>query len=145
MEYILEEARDLAENGVKELILVAQDVTRYGVDLYNKKVLPELLVKLCDIEGIEWIRLHYLYPEEITDELLQTIKSHPKILRYLDIPIQHINDNILRAMNRRSDSKSIREILRKVRSELEGVCIRTSIIVGFPGEGEDEFGELAAF
>jgi len=145
MENILEEARDLAENGVKELILVAQDVTRYGIDLYSKKALPELLVKLCDIEGIEWIRLHYLYPEEITDELIQTIKSQPKVLRYLDIPIQHISDKILHDMNRRSDSRSIRELLKKVRRELEGVCIRTSIIVGFPGEGEEEFEELCDF
>jgi ribosomal protein S12 methylthiotransferase len=145
MENILEEAKDLAENGVKELILVAQDVTRYGVDLYGKKTLPALLDKLCEIEGLRWIRLHYLYPEEVTDELIETIKRQPKILRYLDIPIQHINDKILSDMNRRSDSEGIRSLLKKLRSEVEGVCIRTSIIVGFPGEGEEEFDELCDF
>lgn len=145
MENILSEGKDLADSGAKELILVAQDLTRYGLDLYGRRALPELLTKLCGIGGIKWIRLHYLYPEEITDELIRTIKSHPKILRYLDIPIQHINDGILRNMNRRSDSISIRALLKKIRREIDGACIRTSMIVGFPGEGEEEFEELCDF
>ena len=132
----MEEAEDLAESGVKELIIVAQDVTRYGTDLYHERKLPELLNRLCKIEGLNWIRLHYLYPEEVTDELIETIKSQPKIVRYLDIPIQHISDKILKRMNRRSTGSQIRALITKLRSEIEGVCIRTSIIAGFPGEDE---------
>ena len=145
MEYILEEAEDLAESGVKELIIVAQDVTRYGTDLYHERKLPELLNRLCKIEGLNWIRLHYLYPEEVTDELIETIKSQPKIVRYLDIPIQHISDKILKRMNRRSTGSQIRALITKLRSEIEGVCIRTSIIAGFPGEDEEAFTELCTF
>jgi ribosomal protein S12 methylthiotransferase len=145
MEHILNEARELAESGVRELILVAQDLTRYGLDLYNERKLPELLERLCQIEKLAWIRLHYLYPEEVTDELISTIRNQPKILRYLDIPIQHINDGILRRMNRRSDGQKIRTLIGKLRSEIEGVCIRTSIIVGFPGEDEATFTELCTF
>ena len=145
MENILAEAEDLAANGIKEIILVAQDVTRYGIDLYGEYRLPELLEKLCGIDGIEWIRLHYLYPELVTDRLIETIKNHKKILRYLDIPIQHINDNILKRMNRRSTSGQIRELFSKLRRELDGVRLRTSIIAGLPGEGEDEFEELCNF
>ncbi len=145
MEYILAEARDLVENGIKELIIVAQDVTRYGTDLYDRHALPELLNKLCEIDGLKWIRLHYLYPEEISDELIQTIKENKKILRYLDIPIQHIDDGILKSMNRRSNSAGIKTLITKLRKELEGVVIRTSIICGYPGEGDDEFNSLCAF
>lgn len=145
IEHILEEAEELAESGVKELIIVAQDVTRYGTDIYHEKKLPELLNKLCQIEGLAWIRLHYLYPEEVTDELIETIKNQPKIVRYLDIPIQHINDRILRRMNRRSTGSQIKELLTKLRKEIEGVCIRTSIIAGFPGEDEEAFTELCQF
>lgn len=145
MENILQEAQDLAENGVKELILVAQDLTRYGLDIYKERKLPELLERLCEIKELAWIRLHYLYPEEVTDELISTIKRQPKIVRYLDIPIQHINDNILRKMNRRSDGQTIRSLIKKLRRELDGVCIRTSIIAGFPGEDEAAFTELCTF
>lgn len=145
IEDILQEANELAESGVKELILVAQDLTRYGLDLYKERKLPQLLEQLCRIEKIEWIRLHYLYPEEVTDELISTIKHQNKILKYLDIPIQHINDGILRRMNRRSNGRSIRDLIKKLRREIDGVCIRTSIIVGFPGEDEEAFTELCAF
>lgn len=145
IEHIMAEAEDLCANGVRELILVAQDVTRYGVDLYGRKALPELLEALCTVEGLEWIRLHYLYPEEITDELIQTIRNQPKILKYMDIPIQHIDDGILERMNRRSRGDEIRALLSKIRRALEGVVLRTSIIVGFPGEGETEFTALCDF
>lgn len=145
MEDIVDEARALAKTGTKELIVVAQDVTRYGSDLDGKRLLPELLHKLCAVKGIEWIRLHYLYPDEFDDELIETIISEKKILKYIDIPIQHINDGILKRMNRRGTGGDIRALLKKLREKIPGVVIRTSLIVGLPGEGQAEFEELCSF
>ena len=145
MEDILDEARALAETGVKELIVVAQDPTRYGIDLYKKKSLSELTRRLCGIDGIEWIRLHYLYPDAVDDELIDTIASEGKVLKYLDIPIQHINDNILKLMRRRTTGEEIRSLLKKLRERIPGVVLRTSLITGLPGEGEAEFEELCEF
>ena len=145
MEDIVEEARALSQTGTKEIIVIAQDITRYGTDIYGKRSLSELLRQLCKIKGIEWIRLHYLYPDEFDDELIETIASEKKILKYIDIPIQHINDDILKRMNRRGTSGDIRALLKKLRERIHGVVIRTSLIVGLPGEGEDEFDELCGF
>lgn len=145
MENILEEARALAETGIKELIVVAQDVTRYGTDLYGKRQLVSLLKELCKIDGIEWIRLHYLYPDEIDDELIDVIAENDKILKYLDIPIQHINDEILKKMNRRGTGGEIRELFKKLKEKMPNIVLRTSLITGLPGEGEKEFEELCEF
>jgi len=145
MEDIVDEAKALAKTGTKELIVVAQDITRYGSDLYGKRMLPELLGRLCAIKGIEWIRLHYLYPDEFDDALIETIVSEKKILKYIDIPIQHINDGILERMNRRGTGADIRALLKKLREKIPGVVIRTSLIVGLPGEGQAEFEELCSF
>ena len=145
IEDIIDEARALAQTGTKELIVVAQDITRYGTDLYGQRSLSELLRKLCGIKGIEWIRLHYLYPDEFDDELISVIASEKKIVKYVDIPIQHINDDILKRMNRRGTSDDIRALLKKLREKIPEVVIRTSLIVGLPGEGEDEFDELCGF
>ena len=145
MEDVVEEARALAQTGTKELIVIAQDITRYGTDIYGKRSLSELLRQLCKVKGIEWIRLHYLYPDEFDDELIETIASEKKILKYIDIPIQHINDDILKRMNRRGTGDDIRVLLKKLRERIHGVVIRTSLIVGLPGEGEDEFDELCGF
>ncbi len=142
---ILDEARGLAELGVKELIVVAQDTGRYGMDLAGKSMLSEILRELCKIDGIEWIRLHYLYPEMIDDELIKTLAEEDKILKYLDIPIQHINDRILKLMNRRGDRAGTESLIKKLREKIPGVVIRTSIIVGFPGETDEEFEELCDF
>lgn len=144
-ESILEEARNLAEAGMKELIVVAQDITRYGLDLYGRRTLADLLPKLCAIEGIQWVRLHYLYPDEITDELIDVIAREPKIVKYLDIPIQHISDRILKAMNRRGTGDEIRILFRKLREKIPGIVLRTSLIAGFPGETEEDFEELCEF
>ncbi|MGI5936779.1 MAG: 30S ribosomal protein S12 methylthiotransferase RimO, partial [Oscillospiraceae bacterium] len=145
MENIVREAEDLARRGVKELIVVAQDITRYGVDLYGKRSLPELLSRLCRIPGLHWIRLHYLYPDEIDEELISVIAGEPKILKYLDIPIQHINNGILRKMNRRGTGDEIRGLFKTLRRRIPGLVLRTSLIVGLPGEGEEEFQELCEF
>lgn len=145
MESILEEARQLAETGVKEIILVAQDTTSYGLDLYGELKLPELLKKLSYIDGIEWIRMLYCYPDRITDELIETIKTTDKVVNYIDLPLQHANDGILKAMNRRGTQAQIREVIGKLRREIPDVVIRTTFIVGFPGEGEEEFEDLAVF
>ena len=145
MDAIVDEAKALAQTGVKELIVVAQDITRYGMDLYGKRALSELLKKLCAIRGIKWIRLHYLYPDQFDDELISTIASEDKILKYVDVPIQHINDDILKRMNRRGTGGDIRALLGKLRERIPNVVIRTSLIVGLPGEGEDEFDELCGF
>jgi ribosomal protein S12 methylthiotransferase len=139
------EAETLANAGVKELIVVAQDITRYGLDLYGERKLPELLRRFSAIDGIEWIRLHYLYPDEVTDALIAEVRYNPKIVKYLDIPIQHINDGILKAMNRRGDGEFIRKLFTKLRAEIPGLVLRTSVIVGLPGEGNDEFEELCEF
>ncbi len=142
---LLNEAVYLAGQGVKELILVAQETSCYGVDLYGEKKLGELLHRLCEIEGLRWIRLMYCYPEEIDDELIETIKSEKKICHYLDIPIQHASDEILRRMGRRCDSAKIREVIEKLRKEIPDIAIRTSLIAGFPGESEEDFNTLKAF
>ena len=145
MPNILEEARSLAEHGVKELIVIAQDITKYGTDLYGKRSLAELCSKLSEIDGIEWIRLHYTYPDQFDDELIDEIASNDKIVKYLDIPIQHINDGILRAMNRHGTSDDIRRLFKDLRQRIPGLVLRTSIIAGLPGEGEAEFEELCEF
>ena len=145
MENVIEEAKQLAESGVKELILIAQDTTSYGLDLYGELKLPELLNELCKIDSIEWIRLLYCYPDRITDELIETMKEQDKIVNYIDLPLQHADDKILKAMNRRGDQAMIRNVIEKLRTEIPDVVIRTTFIVGFPGEGEDEFENLAVF
>ncbi|MBE7001800.1 MAG: 30S ribosomal protein S12 methylthiotransferase RimO [Ruminococcaceae bacterium] len=146
MDDILYEARVLAANGVKELLVVAQDTSRYGTDFAeHKRLLPELLRRLCEVEGLEWIRIHYTYPDEIDDELIEVIASQPKIVKYLDIPIQHCNSKILKLMNRRGDEKFLRELFAKLRQRIPGLILRTSVITGLPGEGEEEFNELCAF
>ena len=145
MENVIEEAKQLAESGVKELILIAQDTTSYGLDLYGELKLPELLNELCKIDSIEWIRLLYCYPDRITDELIETMKKQEKIVNYIDLPLQHADDKILKAMNRRGDQAMIRNVIEKLRTEIPDVVIRTTFIVGFPGEGEDEFENLAVF
>ena len=145
MEDVIAEAESLAACGVKELLVVAQDITRYGLDLYGKCSLAQLLAKLEQVEGIEWIRLHYLYPDEMPDELLEVIANSKKILHYFDIPIQHINDRVLRSMNRRGDGALIRDRISKLRRLMPDAVIRTSLIVGFPGETEEEYQELYDF
>lgn len=145
MEDIVEEARDLAAHGVKELIVIAQDITRYGTDLYGKRSLAALCRELSKIDGVEWIRLHYLYPDQFDDELIDELASNDKIVKYLDIPIQHINDKILKTMNRRGTGEEIRELLKKLRARIPGLVLRTSLISGLPGEGEAEFEELCDF
>ena len=145
MEDCLYEARMLAEDGVKELIVVAQDTSRYGIDLYGKRMLPELLRELCRIAKLHWVRVHYLYPDEMTDELIEVIASEPKIVKYMDIPIQHVNDKILKKMNRRGTRSELDELFSKLRREIPDVVIRTSLITGLPGEGEEEFEELCGW
>ena len=145
MEDVLDEARRLANDGVKELIVVAQDTTRYGMDLYGRLMLPQLLRELCRLDGIVWVRVHYLYPDELSDELIDVIAEEKKIVKYLDIPIQHINDRILTSMNRRGNGEYLRRLLKKLRSRIDGLVIRTSLICGLPGEGEAEFEELCEF
>lgn len=145
MEELVEEARLLAEGGCRELLVVAQDISRYGTDLYGRRCLHTLLEKLCAIDGIHWIRLHYLYPDELDDCLLDVMEKNPKILHYFDIPMQHISDRVLRDMNRRGDGALVRERIRAIRSRMPDAVIRTSLIVGFPGETEEEFSELCDF
>ena len=145
MENVIEEAKQLAELGVKELILIAQDTTSYGLDLYGELKLPELINELCKIDSIEWIRLLYCYPDRITDELVETMKNQDKVVNYIDLPLQHADDKILKAMNRRGDQALIRSVISKLRAEIPDVVIRTTFIVGFPGEGEEEFETLAEF
>ncbi len=142
MDDCLYEARMLAEDGVKELIVVAQDTSRYGIDLYGERKLPELLRELCKIEKLHWVRVHYLYPDELTDELLDVIASEPKIVNYFDIPIQHVNDTILKKMNRRGTKAELCALFDKIRTKIPDAVIRTSLITGLPGEGEAEFEEL---
>lgn len=138
MEELLKEARELAEGGVKELILVAQETTLYGIDLYGEKTLPKLLRELCKIEDLKWIRLLYCYPEEITEELIRVIKEEPKICHYLDIPVQSGSNAVLKRMGRRTDSGQIKEMVNKLRKEIPDICIRTTLITGFPGETADD-------
>ena len=145
MENVLAEAADLAEAGCRELIVIAQDITRYGTDLYGERKLAELCRKLAKLDGLEWIRLHYLYPDEIDDALIREIADNPKVVKYLDIPIQHINTQILKRMNRRGSGEMIRELFARLRREIPGLVLRTSLITGLPGEGEAEFEELCGF
>ena len=145
MENLIREAEKLADKGVKELILVAQETTLYGVDLYGKKSLPELLKKLCGISGIQWVRIQYCYPEEITDELIAVIKEENKICRYLDMPIQHASDRILKRMGRRTSKEQLKDIINKLRSEIPDIALRTTLISGFPGETEEDHEELMEF
>ena len=146
MDDVLYEARMLADSGVKELIVVAQDTSRYGTDLPgHKRLLPELLRKLCEIDGLHWIRVHYVYPDEIDDEFIQVMASEPKIVKYLDIPIQHCNSKILKLMNRRGDGEFLKALFARLRAGIPGLVIRTSLITGLPGEGEKEFAELCDF
>ncbi len=145
IENVVEEARELAEHGVKELIVIAQDITRYGTDLYGKRCLAELCRRLAEIDGVEWIRLHYLYPDQFDDELIDEIASNEKIVKYLDIPIQHINNDILKSMNRRGTGDDIRKLFKELRERIPGVVLRTSLISGLPGEGDAEFEELCTF
>ena len=145
MENVVAEARALAEAGCREILVVAQDITRYGTDLYGERKLAELCRELADIEGVDWIRLHYLYPEEIDDALIDEIAKNDKIVKYLDIPIQHINDTILRRMNRRGTGGEIRALFKTLRERIPGLVLRTSLITGLPGEGEAEYEELCEF
>ena len=146
MDDVLYEARLLAASGVKELIVVAQDTSRYGTDLPgHKRLLPELLRQLCTIEELHWIRVHYVYPDEIDDEFIEVMATEPKIVKYLDIPIQHCNSKILKLMNRRGDGEFLKKLFSKLRSRIPDLVIRTSLITGLPGEGEEEFRELCEF
>lgn len=145
MEDLLKEAAYLASQGVKELILVAQETTVYGVDLYGKKMLPELLKRLCEIEELHWIRILYCYPEEITEELVEVMRREKKICHYLDIPIQHASDAVLKRMGRRTSEADLRKIIAKLRSEIPDICLRTTLISGFPGETKEDFIELYRF
>ena len=145
MEEILETARKLAKDGYKELILVAQETTVYGLDLYKEKRLPELLHELSKIEGIEWLRLLYCYPEEITDELIQEMATNDKVCHYIDMPIQHSNDAVLKAMGRRTNQEQIRTVVEKLRKAMPDICIRTTLITGFPGETQAQHEEMLAF
>ncbi|MEE1087212.1 MAG: 30S ribosomal protein S12 methylthiotransferase RimO [Schaedlerella sp.] len=145
MERLIAEAEELVEQGVKELILVAQETTLYGKDLYGKKALHILLKKLCAISGLRWIRVMYCYPEEITDELIQVMKEEPKICHYLDLPIQHANDTILKRMGRRTSKQELIEIVTKLRREIPDICLRTTLITGFPGETQEQHEELMEF
>lgn len=144
MESLLAEAKELADSGVEELIIIAQDITRYGIDLYGQRRLGDLLTELCKLP-FHWVRLHYLYPDELDDGLIDVIAREPKILNYIDIPLQHINDKLLKAMNRRGNKTEIIALLKKLRARLPGLVLRTSLICGLPGEGEAEFEELADF
>ena len=145
MERLMKEAEYLAGQGVKELLLVAQETTMYGVDLYGKKCLPELLRQLCRIPEFTWIRVLYCYPEEITEELIQVMKEEEKIRHYLDIPIQHASDTILKRMGRKTTKQELTERILRLRREIPDIVLRTTLITGFPGETEEEFAELFAF
>lgn len=145
MEHLIEEAEQLAEEGVKELILVAQETTLYGVDIYGEKKLPELLRRLSAISGLRWIRILYCYPEEITEELIQVIKEEPKVCHYLDLPIQHANDEILKRMGRRTSKQQLKDIIGRLQEEIPDITLRTTLITGFPGETQEQHEELMDF
>lgn len=144
-EDILAEAQELANSGIKELILIAQDTTRYGYDICGREMLSSLLTELCKIEGIHWIRVHYMYPESITDDMIEVLAKEPKIVKYMDIPIQHINNRVLKRMGRRSTKEDVVALIEKLRNKMPDITIRTSLIAGFPGETEEEFSELLDF
>ena len=145
MEELVEETKRLAARGVKELTVVAQDTTEYGSDLYGKRMLPELLNKLCEVEGIEWIRVLYCYPEKITDELLDVIANQPKMCKYIDMPIQHVSKKVLKAMRRPGDRESLTALIRHIREKIPGVTLRTTLLTAFPGETQEDFEELIDF
>lgn len=145
IESIVEEAKSLAKNGAKEIIIIAQDTSKYGLDIYNERKLHEVIRKVSEIEEVQWIRVHYLYPEDIYDELIDEFKNNPKLMKYFDIPMQHINDRILKRMNRNTSSAQIKGLIEKIRKEVEGAVIRTSLITGFPGETLEEHEELKEF
>ena len=145
MESIVEEAQGLVADGAKELILIAQDTSRYGWDLYGRLALPELLKKLCAIEGVRWIRMLYCYPDSVTDELLDVMASEEKIVKYMDLPLQHCSGKVLRDMRRKGDRQELTALIRKIREKVPGVVLRTTLITGFPGETEEDFEELSAF
>ncbi len=145
MEQVLEDAKTLLAGGARELILVAQETTLYGVDLYGKKMLPELLRRLCLLGGVRWIRILYCYPEEITKQLVEVVRSEPRIVPYFDMPIQHASDKILKAMGRRTNRKELEEIIGYIREQIPDVCLRTTLITGFPGETEEDHRELLSF
>ena len=145
MENILSEAKALAQSGTKELIVIAQDTSNYGIDIYGRRALPELLNELCKIDGIEWIRIMYLYPDKITDELIDVIKTQAKIVKYIEMPIQHASKNVLSAMNRPGDSDSLLSLVQTLRERIPGVILRTTVMVGFPGETDEDFEELCVF
>ena len=145
IENIVAEAKHLAANGITELVVIAQDTTRYGEDIYGESRLPELLRELCRIDGIKWIRTLYAYPERITDKLLDTIASEEKLVKYLDIPLQHCNEEILRRMNRGGSRESLTALIKKIREKIPGVILRTTMLTGFPGETEEQFAELCQF
>ena len=145
MESILEEAETLAKNGTKELIVIAQDTTRYGCDLYKKRMLPELLQKLCKVDGIVWIRVLYCYPDFMTEELMDTIAREPKIVKYIDLPLQHCSGTVLRAMRRFGNRENLTALIQKMRARIPGLILRTTMIAGFPGETEEDFAQLCAF
>lgn len=145
MEDIIAQAKELVQGGARELILIAQDTTRYGQDIYDKLMLPELLRELCKIEDVKWIRLLYCYPERVTDELTETIANEEKILNYIDLPLQHVSENILKMMNRTGNAKTLRELINKLRAKIPDIVLRTTFIVGFPSETEENFEELCNF
>ena len=145
MEDILEEAKHLNEKGIKEVIVIAQDTTKYGIDIYGKPMLAELLKKLCEFDKFKWIRFLYAYPESITEELVETVKNNEKICKYFDIPIQHISDTVLKRMNRKSTGKQIKDLIKRIKQEIPDAIFRTSLIVGFPGETEEDFEKLLNF
>lgn len=145
MESIVEEAEKLAAGGAKELIVIAQDTSRYGLDLYGELKLPELLRRLCAVDGVRWIRLLYCYPDTITDELLDVMASEEKIVKYIDLPLQHASGRVLRAMNRRGDRESLTQLIAHMREKIPGLILRTTLITGFPGETEEDFAELSQF
>ena len=145
MENIIAEGKRLVKNGAKELIVIAQDTTNYGIDLYGERRLPKLLKELCKIEGLEWLRIMYLYPDKITDELVEVIKNEPKILKYIEMPVQHASGSVLARMNRPGDKESLLDTVKKLRAAIPDVIIRTTVMVGFPGETEQEFSELCDF
>ncbi len=145
MEAVVEEARELAQQGAKEIIIIAQDTSKYGLDIYKERKLHELIRRISEIEGIQWIRIHYLYPEDTYDELINEFKHNDKLLKYFDIPLQHINDRILKRMHRNTSRKQIIDLINKIRNEVNGAIIRTSLITGFPGETQEEHEELLKF
>ncbi len=145
MAELIDEAEKMVHNGVRELIIIAQDTTRYGEDLYGKLMLPELLTKLCEIDGLKWIRLLYCYPDRVTDELLDVMAREEKIVKYMDLPIQHCDGEILKKMHRRGNEDSLRALIAKIREKVPGITLRTTLITGFPGETEEQFGRLAEF